>query len=428
MVLNHNIYIGNALECAHFLKNESIDCLVTSPPYWGPRDYNTPPQEWGGDPTCNHEFEPDTSGERCKICGCWKGELGREPTPNEYISHLCWIFEALTPKLKKTATMWINIGDMYSGGVNNNDSIKEKRGSVEGVERIKGDAPPKSLLLIPTRFAWRMVEKGWILRNVIPWVKPSCIPSSVDDRYTVNWEYIFFFVRNDVTTFWEHTKTKEMIYEKPPKIDEDPEGEGTNWEEVEKIVMDETGEMISIKRKVSLWKGRDYYFNMPYEPIAENTKKRYLSVGNLDKRKDGISTDNGLGMSSKNNIECVANMKKRIESGEQLMRHARAVWEFSPVTEGAGSHFAAFPPELPKRAITAGCPLDGTVLDPFGGTGTTMKEARNQERNCVIFELNEESVKKELVDKLRLKEQLPTGLINYKITNTLSHTVTEIQG
>jgi len=171
----NKIIRGDALEVLKTLPSESIDCLVTSPPYWALRDY--------------------------KI----KGQVGLESDFNEYIKKLCDIFDEGKRVLKKTGTCWINLGDTYytkSGGsflndqLNSNKRIKKLGINKANAIRGRGLLEDKNLTLTPLRFAIEMQKRGWIIRNVIIWHKPNCMPTSVNDRFTVDFEYLFFFVKS----------------------------------------------------------------------------------------------------------------------------------------------------------------------------------------------------------------------------------------
>lgn len=133
---------GDALTELTFLESESIDCCITSPPYWALRDYKV------------------------------DGQLGLEPTFQEYITKLVSIFDEVKRVLNKTGTCWVVIGDTYAR---------------DGT---------KSLCMIPERFAISMIDHGWILRNKIIWYKPNGMPSSAKDRFTVDWEYVYFFTKS----------------------------------------------------------------------------------------------------------------------------------------------------------------------------------------------------------------------------------------
>ena len=171
MELN-KIYIGNALEILREFPDNFIDMCITSPPYWNLRDYGV------------------------------DGQIGLEKTPEEYIDNLITIFDWIQLKLKNTGTCWVNIGDTYYN---------------------------KSLANIPELFSIGMKKSGWYKRNTIIWHKPNCMPSSVKDRFTVDFEYLFFFTKNKKYYFEQqiepakdvsikryeyglHTRENEVVY------------------------------------------------------------------------------------------------------------------------------------------------------------------------------------------------------------------------
>jgi len=169
----NTIIQGDALEILKQIPDESIDCVVTSPPYWSLRDYEV------------------------------EGQLGREKIFQEYIDELCNIFDEVKRALKPTGTCFVNIGDTYisKGPTRHKGYVDPKYPN----GRVGGDCEPsglkqsiesKNLALIPFRFAIEMQNRGWIVRNTIIWHKPNCMPESVKDRFTKSHEYIFFFVKN----------------------------------------------------------------------------------------------------------------------------------------------------------------------------------------------------------------------------------------
>src|SRR3990167_5458664 len=165
----NKILCGDSLTELKKLPAESIDCVMTSPPYWALRDYGI------------------------------EGQLGLEPTFEEYIKNLCDIFDEVKRVLKKSGTCWINLGDTYSGnkeGKTDNIVSNYLKDTTKNIHKKVNGVSEKSLCNIPARFSIEMQNRGWILRNVIIWHKPNCIPSSVKDRFTVDFEYLFFFVKN----------------------------------------------------------------------------------------------------------------------------------------------------------------------------------------------------------------------------------------
>ena len=168
----NKIICGDSLSVMKKMPNDSIDMALTSPPYWGLRDYGTGPDQ-----------------------------LGLEPTPELYIEHLTEIFNEVKRILKKEGTLWLNIGDTYGGSQqgSGDTGLSKKRYRKELLtykNKPQRKLMPKCLLMIPERLAWSLIQNGWILRNKIPWIKPNCMPSSVKDRYTNKWEYIFYFVKS----------------------------------------------------------------------------------------------------------------------------------------------------------------------------------------------------------------------------------------
>jgi len=188
---------GHVLRALRRLEDESIDCVVTSPPYYMIRNYEGADPVWWEpyhpgagrmSPTgaCDHVLgsKDDLGFGFCSRCGAWFGQLGLEPTVDLYLDHLLMVTAELKRVLKKSGVVWWNIGDKYSGS-----------GFVSGKEGW--GAPEKSLLMIPYRLAWRAVEEqGWILRDVVIWEKMSAMPSSVKDRFTPAYEPVLMFTKS----------------------------------------------------------------------------------------------------------------------------------------------------------------------------------------------------------------------------------------
>ena len=172
MQLN-KIHNTDAISGLRLLPDESVDCIVTSPPYWQMRDYGIGSIVW-----------PDG----------WSGQLGLEPTREEFIAHLCMIFDECRRVLKPSGTLWVNLGDSYSKPYKynrrQNPKWNENSKNSDCLIDIKVDTarhriPSKSLCNILNKFADEMILRGWVLRNEIIWYKPACMPSSVRDRFTV---------------------------------------------------------------------------------------------------------------------------------------------------------------------------------------------------------------------------------------------------
>ncbi len=180
-------YDGDALEVLTTFPEESIDCVVTSPPYFALRDYGV------------------------------DGQLGLEPSIEEYIEKLCDVFDEIQRVLKEEGTCWVNLGDTHNSFQAagdkkfGNEEFNKNRPSREQTNTPKKrmqKLPAKCLLQIPSRFSIEMTDRGWILRNIIIWHKPNCMPESAKDRFTVDFNPVFFFVKRKQYCFEQQfTKT-----------------------------------------------------------------------------------------------------------------------------------------------------------------------------------------------------------------------------
>ena len=162
------IYQGDCLEVMRNFPDDSIDMCMTSPPYWGLRDYGV------------------------------DGQYGLEESPEKYIEKMTDVFSEVRRILKKEGTLWLNIGDTYRGscqGGGDTGLSKERyrKELLTYVDKPQKKMMPKCLMMIPERLAWSLIQDGWILRNKIIWYKPNSIPSSVKDRFSNKWEYLFMF-------------------------------------------------------------------------------------------------------------------------------------------------------------------------------------------------------------------------------------------
>lgn len=302
-------YIILPMDCRRamsIMAPQSVHTVVTSPPYFGLRDY-----------------------------GC-DGQLGLEPTPDEFVAALVEVFRSVRRVLRDDGTVWLNLGDSYSGsgkGVWNasddrKSAVKETyRPSVNPVKTETGLAS-KQLIGIPWRVAFALQADGWYLRQDIIWHKPNPMPESVRDRCTKAHEYIF-------------------LLSKSPK----------------------------------------YYFDAEAmkEPISESTRKAYGDKGRA-------RSENSRGAAAERN-DYNPNAKGDSTFGFSAdgKRNRRSVWTVT-TKPFKGAHFATFPPDLIEPCVLAGCPEGGTVFDPFGGSGTTALVALRNRRKAVLSELNPEYV------------------------------------
>ena len=336
----NKILQGDSLEVLRTLPSESVDCAITSPPYWALRDYGV------------------------------EGQLGLEPTFQEYITKLCDIFDEVKRVLKKEGTCWVNLGDTYSGnkeGKTDNKVSDYLKETSTGIHK-KATITEKCLCQIPSRFSIEMTNRNWILRNTIIWHKKNAMPSSVLDRLTNKYEQVFFF-----------TKSKKYYF---------------NVDSIR--VPFETSE----KRPDGIVRQREYGYEGKFavtnaesfgSPRARNSRKYNSKENTEDRDLEEISIKMGTRRPPGNDYE-------RNEKG----KNPGDVWTLTsqPFPE---AHFATFPEKLIVPMIKSGCPEKGIVLDIFMGAGTTALVAKKLGRNYVGIELNPAYIE---IANERLKQDL----------------------
>lgn len=205
----NKIFNEDCRETMRRIPDNSVHCVVTSPPYWGLRDYGVEPTEWGGDKGCQHEFSekvirkgikdginnfqktPDTESQYCQYCGAWRGCYGLEPTIIQYVANTSEIFEHVRRILRPDGVCWLNIGDTY-----NSSSQESDTGSLGMGNMRNPNLKPKDLCGIPWRVAFALQDHGWWLRQDVIWSKVNGIPESVGDRCTKSHEYLFMLTKS----------------------------------------------------------------------------------------------------------------------------------------------------------------------------------------------------------------------------------------
>jgi DNA modification methylase len=319
------LHLGDALDVARELPAAAVDCIVTSPPYFGLRDYGT------------------------------EGQLGLEASPAEYVARLRELFAELRRVLADDGTLWLNLGDSYSrtggGGNGSSDGAVGRNGATKkapaprvfkpsllesaGMPRAGADddvrprpatrasIPEKNLLGMPWHTAFALQDDGWILRNDIVWHKPNAMPESVTDRLSGRHEHVFLFSKSrqywfDLDAIREEYSNPECRGERATVVSDDP---------------------------------TIYAPGMPPQSGRARTGSR------------------------------------RTFAGSDLGRNPGDVWRM-PTRPFSAAHFATFPLDLPERCIAAGCRPGGTVLDPFSGSGTTGLAAQQLGRRYVGIDIN----------------------------------------
>lgn len=307
---------GDCREVLKALPPESVQCCVTSPPYWGLRDYG-------------HD-----------------DQIGQEFTPEEYVATLVEVFNEVRRVLRDHGTLWLNLGDSYAndgkwGGATSGKHVTALHGDA-GVGRGKRftGLKEKDLCGIPWRVAFALQADGWWLRQDIIWHKPNPMPESVTDRCTKSHEYIFLL-----------TKSPRYYYDA---------------ESIQEPFSPDTAPR-AFRAQESDAKAGGLPGQTPHQLHAPRSYR-------------GSSFTNGKTAATKPNVG-------QGTREEAAGRNKRSVWSVStqPYSE---AHFATFPPDLIKPCILAGCPVGGTVLDPFGGSGTTGMVALELGRRAILVELN----------------------------------------
>lgn len=358
-IINADVFEGLAQ-----LPDESVHCVVTSPPYWGLRDYGTGKWE-GGDPNCDHlapaahgyaPFETPTLGPKrdgisaansahangvkrqqfkgtCGKCGAVKGDrqIGQEPTLAEHIQVMVDVFREVRRVPRSDGTLWLNYGDAYNASLGQRKTT-DKAGPKQQ-SRCDANFKPKDLMLMPSRIAIALQDDGWWVRSKIIWHKPNPMPESVTDRPTSSYEEILLLTKSG-RYFYDAEAVKEPIA--------DPSRAG----------------------KIAGGKGRK---DAEYGNAHGDVHRGALG---------GLITET---------------------------RNLRNVWTIA-TQPYKGAHFATFPQKLAETCIKAGCPEGGTVLDPFGGSGTTGIVADRIGRNAILIEL---SAKYSRAAEARIKSDAP---------------------
>jgi DNA modification methylase len=296
------IITGDVRDVLPTLPAESVHCCVTSPPYWGLRDYGA------------------------------EGQLGLEKTPDEYVAAMVAVFREVRRVLRADGTLWLNLGDSYLGGGGGNyggtskstathaqhlTNVRNRRGFIEAA-----GLKPKDLVGIPWRVAFALQADGWWLRSEIIWAKPNPMPESVTDRPTKAHEQLFLLAKS-ARYFYDADEVREA-------------GTGVPW-------------------------------NSARSTLAANGIKNVLLNKSGQRRTAGSDTHH--------------------DDVDRTGRNRRTVWTVASEPY-RGAHFAVMPTALVEPCVKAGCPVGGTVLDPFSGAGTVALVADRLQRHAIGIELN----------------------------------------
>lgn len=318
------LHLGDALTVVRELPDGAANCIVTSPPYFGLRDYGVPPRDW---PEVSYVPMSGVPPIKIPAMTC---ALGLEPNPNAYVGHLVLLFSELRRVLSADGTLLVNLGDSYYSGRGNPgpNSADEKqtarRGWLRAVDRPgQSWAKPKDLLGVPWRVAFALQGGGWFLRNGNIWNKPNPMPESVNDRFSSRHEHVFML-----------TKSRRYWFD-----------------------LDAVREQYVTTRASALTWDRDEQ-GVPGQKPQHRPGRSWPAVGG-----SGNVRDRAAG------------------------RNPGDVWTI-PTQPFPGAHFAVMPPAVAHRCIAAGCKPGGTVLDPFSGSGTTGMVAQRLGRKYIGIDLN----------------------------------------
>ena len=348
----NTILVGDVYNLIDTIPDNYVDLVVTSPPYWGLRNYGTAIWTGGNNDNCNHEAakiktrfdysletsllqKPYVSSDaaqyqiRCPDCNAIQQDyqLGNEPHFEMYLDKLILLFSKVKRVVKDTGSIWVNLGDTYStkpvGRYNGKDS--DSTSTSGQLDKTLSGITNKSQIMIPERFAIRMIDElKLIKRNTIIWQKPNPFPTSATDRFPNDFEYFFFFTKSG-----------------------------------------------------------KYYFEQQLESAKSSTIER-LKYGLNSSKYDDATIQGAINTISKPHD--ARPMRER-----DYLRNKRCVWEIpTAASEGgkSGKHVAPYPERLIETPIKSCCPDNGIVLDPFMGSGTTGVVARKLNKNFLGIELN----------------------------------------
>ena len=197
------LYLGDVRDVLRTLPSDSVQMAVTSPPYWGLRDYGTAVWD-GGDAQCSHRRTIDAAEPVCRQCGAKRidRQLGMEATPEAYVAAMVDIFREVRRILKRDGTLWLNIGDTYASSI-----ISGRHG-----QQLSSGIKPKDLIGIPWMLAFALRADGWYLRQDIIWAKPDPMPESIKDRCTKSHEYLFLLAKNSRYFFNNESISEPSIH------------------------------------------------------------------------------------------------------------------------------------------------------------------------------------------------------------------------
>lgn len=375
------ILIGDVRQVLATLPDESVDCCITSPPYWGLRSYLP------ADHPQKHL------------------EIGSEPTVQKWVQTMVEVFREVRRVLKPKGTLFLNLGDSYVGTRGKEQgpvitgnrtssfdgqvaqrnmaaSYRRDREPMLRSDRAHPGLAPKNMIGQPWRVAFALQDDGWILRQEIIWAKRSPMPESCRDRFTKSHEHVFLLAKSGKYYFDFDAIQEPASMGTHERAASTGVGFGRGFDAVQKP---------RAKHPHGWAQGQvphdaASHAQAGQHPKTPKTPKAALATtGHDGAYADGKSSrmGSGAGWRNKNNASFDAAM-----ATSPATRNPRSVrWLSSEPFRGA--HFATFPAELIRPFVVAGCPPGGTVLDPFGGSGTTGLVADQEGRSAILIDLDE---------------------------------------
>lgn len=329
---------GDCRQVLDTLPEASVQCCVTSPPYFGLRDYGIAEQ------------------------------IGLEPTPAEFVEQLVDVFRKVRRVLRDDGTLWLNLGDSYAGSwgaqsrehagkhapnvsaLSANQVIAaQRKASGTGSIPLGSGLKPKDLFGIPWRVAFALQAEGWYLRQDIIWAKPNPMPESVRDRCTKAHEYVFLLSKSPRYFFDADAIAEQATGQLPGNVNQ------------QRVPGEREGDNANLRNGLHAY--------------ADRQRSKRNSFARETKASAGDHGQSAQHRSDREDIDYTGT------------RNKRSVWTI-PTKAFSEAHFATMAPELAETCILAGCPEGGTVLDPFGGAGTTGLVADRLQRDAVLIELN----------------------------------------
>lgn len=347
------ILTGDCRDVLKTLPDGSVQCCVTSPPYYGLRDYGV------------------------------DGQIGLERSMHDFIGELVAVFREVRRVLRDDGTLWLNIGDSYNAAGRSGHGTRvgykqgTNRASADGADHCRptdDSIKPKDLMLVPERLALALQDDGWYVRSRIIWHKLSAMPESVTDRPTKAHEHIWLLSKSERYFYDKDAASEPVSDDTIPRYlrgrsDEHKYADGGPGNQT---IARGFGHMVGIGHNERERKA------VPNGAVMRTVERRgtfrggaYCNNSTFDNSAGGKCTEVG-------NVRVPA---------EGAMRNWRDVWPIGP-EPFKEAHFATFPTEIPRRAILAGSRPGDTILDPFGGAGTTGLVADRLQRDAILIELN----------------------------------------